>query len=185
VNPVRAGKPTRIQLVRREAIQRAATACEARDWARAGRIFRRILPARSDDFNALNLMGMIAAQSERGAEAADLLARACTERPDNAAAHYNLEGMLKELGRIEDALASYDRAIALKPWFADAQKNRGDAMLELCGPGNALESCERALSLSLSLSLSLKPSCAAAGAAAPSRVRPCPHHCNRQDCCAW
>jgi tetratricopeptide (TPR) repeat protein len=44
-------------------------------------------------------------------------------KPDYAEAHYNLGNTLQELGRLDEALASYTQAIALKPDFADAHLN--------------------------------------------------------------
>src|SRR5262249_33731600 len=66
---------------------------------------------------------------------------------DSALAHNNRASVLQELNRLEEAVASYERAIALKPDYAEALCNRGDALLKLRRPGDALESCERALEL--------------------------------------
>ena len=43
-------------------------------------------------------------------------------KPDFAEAHYNLGITLQELGRLDEALASYKQAIALKPDFAEAHR---------------------------------------------------------------
>ena len=50
---------------------------------------------------------------------------------DVAAAHSDLGKALLDLNRLEDALASYDRAIALKPDYAGAYINRGNALQDL------------------------------------------------------
>ena len=42
--------------------------------------------------------------------------------------------MLKRLKRPEEALASYDRALALKPEYAEALKNCGNVLSELNRP---------------------------------------------------
>jgi tetratricopeptide (TPR) repeat protein len=52
-------------------------------------------------------------------------------KPDFAEAHYNLGKMLKELGRLEKAEASYTQAIALKPDYAAAHNNLGNTLKEL------------------------------------------------------
>jgi hypothetical protein len=46
-----------------------------------------------------------------------------------------------------EALASYDRAIALTPGIAEAYNNRGNALTELKRPAEALESYDRAIAL--------------------------------------
>jgi tetratricopeptide (TPR) repeat protein len=50
--------------------------------------------------------------------------------PNAAVAHNSRGAVLKELGRNEEAPASYDRAIALKPDYAEALNNRGVAIFE-------------------------------------------------------
>ena len=54
---------------------------------------------------------------------------------------------LRDLKRPEDALASYDQAIALKPDFAEAYSNRGLALLDLKRPAEALASYDKAIAL--------------------------------------
>lgn len=49
--------------------------------------------------------------------------------------------------RPEDELASYDRAIALEPGYAEARYNRGNALKELNRPAEALASYDRAIAL--------------------------------------
>ncbi len=55
--------------------------------------------------------------------------------------------MLKAEGRPEDALASYDRAIVLRPDHAEAHGNRGNALKDLKRPEEALASYDRAIAL--------------------------------------
>jgi Flp pilus assembly protein TadD len=49
-------------------------------------------------------------------------------KPDFAEAHSNLGNTLKELGRLDEALASYRQAIALKPDYAEAHYNLGNTL---------------------------------------------------------
>tara|TARA_A100001015_G_scaffold307819_1_gene404365 strand:+ start:44 stop:1036 length:993 start_codon:yes stop_codon:yes gene_type:complete len=51
--------------------------------------------------------------------------------PQDAEAHNNLGTMLQELGRLDEALASYSHAIALKPDYAEAHYNLGNTLKEL------------------------------------------------------
>ena len=52
---------------------------------------------------------------------------------------------LHGLKRFEEALASYDRALKLRPDYADALSNRGVTLHELKRFGEALASYDRAL----------------------------------------
>ena len=44
-------------------------------------------------------------------------------QPDFAEAHSNLGNALQELGRLEEAVASYRKALAIKPDYAEAHHN--------------------------------------------------------------
>jgi len=68
-------------------------------------------------------------------------------RPDYAEAINNRGNALFELGRNEDALASYDQALALRPDYADGLVNRGQCLVKLARPDQALASLDRALAL--------------------------------------
>jgi tetratricopeptide (TPR) repeat protein len=50
---------------------------------------------------------------------------------------------LRQLHRYEEALASYDRALALRPDYEAALFNRSNVLLELHRPDEALASIER------------------------------------------
>jgi len=54
---------------------------------------------------------------------------------------------LHDLKRYEEALASYDAALGIKPEYAEALNNRGNVLLELKRPKEALVSYDRALDL--------------------------------------
>ena len=44
-------------------------------------------------------------------------------KPDLSEAHCNLDVTLQEVGRLDEAEASYTQTIALKPYNAEAHKN--------------------------------------------------------------
>ena len=52
-----------------------------------------------------------------------------------------------DLKRHDEALASYDKAIALKPDYAEAYNNRGNALSELKRHEEALASYDKAIAL--------------------------------------
>ena len=58
-----------------------------------------------------------------------------------------LGAVLKELGRLEEAVQAYDKTIQLKPDYAVAYSNRGVALQELGELKQAVESCNKAIHL--------------------------------------
>jgi len=130
-----------------QAMQYAAAAYNTGEWAKAEHLTRLILSAQADHFGALNLLGIMAAQTGRLEEAADLLGRAVAAMPTDAAAHSNYGNLLNDLKRYEDALDSYARALKIKPDFAEAYFNRGNAQRELMRFEEALDSYACALKI--------------------------------------
>jgi predicted O-linked N-acetylglucosamine transferase (SPINDLY family) len=130
-----------------QAMQHAAAAYNSGEWAKAEHLTRLIINAEADYFDALNLLGIIAAQTRRPEEAADLFRRAVAARPTDAAAHSNYGNSLNDLKRFEEALDSYSRALKIKPDFAEAYFNRGNALRELGRFEEALDSYACALKI--------------------------------------
>ncbi|HEY4751549.1 MAG TPA: tetratricopeptide repeat protein [Steroidobacteraceae bacterium] len=130
-----------------QAMQQAARAYASGQWAEAEQWCRNILAARGDYFDALNMLGIIAAQTGRTEEAADLLGRSVAANPGDAGAHSNYGNILGALQRFEDALASFERALKLKPDYAEAYNNRGLILQKLKRFEDALDSYARALQI--------------------------------------
>src|SRR5579862_1995820 len=128
-------------------MQQAATAYKGGRWADAEALCRRVLVARPDYFDALTLLGIMAAQTRRAEEAADFLGRAVAARPGSAAAHSNYGNALQALRRFEAALDSYGQALKIKPDNAEAYNNRGTALKELKRFEEALDSYGQALKI--------------------------------------
>jgi predicted O-linked N-acetylglucosamine transferase (SPINDLY family) len=145
--PLAHAKANLAMLTLAQAMQRANAAYERGAWSEAEILCRRVLAARADVVDALNLLGIITAQTRRMQEAAELLGRAVVANPTNAAAHNNYANALHQLGRHDAALASYERVLELKPDYAEAHNNRGAALQELKRLDEALESYGRALGL--------------------------------------
>lgn len=117
------------------------------DWDEAERLCRAALDVSADDFDALHLYGIIAAQRRRLPEAVELLTRAVSANPASADARNNLGNVLRDLDLDAEALEQYDQALALNPDYAAACNNRGTVLHKLGRHADALESCARALSL--------------------------------------
>ena len=130
-----------------QAVQQAAAAYTRGEWAEAERLCRRILAAPGDYFGALNLLGIIAAQTRRTEEAADLLGRAVAADPGNPSARYNYGNVLMDLKRFADALDSYERALQIEPGSAAVYNNRGVTLQKLKRFPDALDSYARALQI--------------------------------------
>lgn len=79
--------------------------------------------------------------------AADLYRHILVEIPGDAAAHNNLGKILQAMKRPDEALASYDQAIALKPDGTEAHNNRGATLQEMQRFDEALASYDRAIAL--------------------------------------
>jgi tetratricopeptide (TPR) repeat protein len=84
-------------------------------------------------------------QSRDFSRAVPLYERVLELQPDNAEAHYKCANALRDLGRAEEALDHYDRAVLHKADFAHAWCNRG-VVLQGLGRGEAaLASYDRAI----------------------------------------
>jgi predicted O-linked N-acetylglucosamine transferase (SPINDLY family) len=130
-----------------QTIRQATTAYARGEWAEADRLCREILATRGDTFDALNLLGIIAAQTRRTEEAVDLLGRAVAADPGNPSALYNYGNVLIDLKRFADALDSYERALQIKPGSAEVYNNRGVTLHKLKRFSDALDSYARALQI--------------------------------------
>ena len=130
-----------------QAMQKAFSAYQRGAWGEAEMLCRQVLAAKADHFDALNLLGIIAARTQRTQDAAELLRRAVAANPTNAGAHSNYGNVLEELARWEQALDSYNQALRLKPDFAEAYNNRGITLKELNRLDEALDSYNQALRL--------------------------------------
>jgi len=130
-----------------EAINQAIIAYKKQDWNSAEALCNRVLSLEGDYYDALNILGAVATQTQRLEEAAELLERAVTVQPQNAEAHNNLGVALQKLTRLEPAIESFRRAIVISPGYAMAFYNQGNALQALGRPDEAIASYERAIAL--------------------------------------
>jgi predicted O-linked N-acetylglucosamine transferase (SPINDLY family) len=136
-----------------------ASAVAASSWAeglalhRAGRLaeaeerYRRALDSDPGHFEARHHLGIIHYQRGEHIAAIRQIDAALVVNRDVAAAHNNRGVALAALERSEQALASYDRAIALAPNYVDALINRGNTLKDLQRFEAALASYDRAIAL--------------------------------------
>ena len=98
-------------------------------------------------FDALHLLGLVAAQTGQPARALDLIGRAIALNPSAPVAHSNQAKVFADLGRYGEAVVSCDAAIRLAPDLAAAYVNRGDALAGLKRHEAALESFDKAIAI--------------------------------------
>jgi len=121
-NPARKADPTintAIRYYQEGQLQKAANECE------------KILAVQPDHSDSLHLMGLIALQSDRAAEAAGLITRAINICANQPTYYYTLGNALKRQNKLNDAIGCYEKALQLKADFGQAQNNMGNAYYEM------------------------------------------------------
>lgn len=111
-----------------ELVNRAAPLHRKGDLAAAEGLYLQALTIQSDHFDALHSLGFLRYQQERFAEALFLIGAALKASPDFPGALVNYAVVLQALDRPAEALAIYDRVLAIKPDAIDALYNRGNAL---------------------------------------------------------
>ncbi|HET7085256.1 MAG TPA: tetratricopeptide repeat protein [Rhizomicrobium sp.] len=132
---------TRLALLYRHAFD-----CHRRgDLAGAESLCLQILAARSDYFEALNMLGALRLRQGRHSEALALIEAALRIDRRCVPVILNYADILSALGRWDEALQSYDRLLVLAPDNAQALNHRGIALRRLGRPADAVRSFDRAL----------------------------------------
>ena len=130
-----------------DALARAAVLYGAGQWREAEQLCRAILAARADQPDALKVLALVAAQTQRTVEAERLLAMAIGLRPEDPELLANHATTLKDLRRFDEALRDYDLALRLQPDYLEALFNRGATLQALGRAEEAVQSFSRALAL--------------------------------------
>jgi len=112
----------------------------------AEKLYARALKAAPDNFDALNLLGTLKAQSGQMGEALRLLTQAVRINPRVPDALFNLANVLHALKRDADALDCLDKALALNPNDPQTLLNRASALLSMKRPQEALADLDAVLS---------------------------------------
>lgn len=91
----------------------------------AEKIYREVLAAEPNQFDALHLLGVLAHQTGRSQEAAYLLGKALLIDSSDVSALCNVAEIYRVLGRFGDGRSCCDQAIRLKPDHAAGYLNKG------------------------------------------------------------
>ncbi|WP_412527027.1 tetratricopeptide repeat protein [Burkholderia lata] len=129
-----------------QALQAALAHHQAGRLAEAKTLYDAILTAQPGQPDALHFLGLLACQLKQYDAGLALMEQSLVERPD-ASYFNNLGNMLRESGRLDDAIAHYRRAVALRPDYPEAHNNLGNALRDAREPAAAMESCARAIEL--------------------------------------
>ncbi|MBI3223121.1 MAG: sulfotransferase [Nitrosomonadales bacterium] len=122
---------------------------EAEHW------LQQILQRQPDHAYALHLLGVIAHQAGKNPLAVDLIERAIRSNGSIALFHANLSEILRQLKRLDAAIAHGERAVALEPRMAMAHSNLGIAYSDRKDYQNAERCQQRALELDANFAPSL------------------------------
>ncbi|MGA2229626.1 MAG: tetratricopeptide repeat protein [Tepidisphaeraceae bacterium] len=109
--------------------------------------YRAVLSQQPNNPDALHLLGMVAYQTNRHAEALGLIRRAIALRPAVADYHCNLGLVYAALGQPNEAMAAYRQCLEIEPTAHEAQYNLGNALRDLMRPAEALTAYQAALKL--------------------------------------
>ena len=92
---------------------------------RAAQLYLKVLSREPEHANALHLLGVVAHQQGRHAEAIGLIRQALAKKPGVAMYHANLAEAYRSLAEYELAAASAKTALRLRPDFAEPANTLG------------------------------------------------------------
>lgn len=117
------------------------------NFLQAQEVYEGVLKMHPNNFDALQLLGSVFAQTDRFHQAIELFEKALIIRPNNAICLNGLANSLQKINHFDSALAAYDRAVELQPNYAEAWFNRGNLLKQNNLLGEAALSYKMAISL--------------------------------------
>jgi len=131
-------------------LEQARSLHDQRLLTQAQSVYEEIVKALPGHFHALHLLGIIAGQKNNPGRAVELIGRAIESDPNNKAAcvaHMNMGLAFMALGKLDAALASYDRAIEINTEYADAHHSRAMVLQALGRTDAALAGYDRVIAI--------------------------------------
>jgi len=110
-------------------------------------IYKKIIAIQPNNFDALQLLGLLLGQNGRYLESVKFLSIALEINPNHVVCLNNIGNALKELNRFQEAVDKYNKALRFQPNYVDALINRGLALRELNCFEEALSSYNEAILL--------------------------------------
>ena len=133
-----------------ETFREALAAYNNRDFNRAEGLFRRVIEADKSNVPALNLLVVVLMGMKRFAEAEPFIARATSLNQSSDVSFYNYGLICKHLGKPDQALENFSKALGLNPGVAETWNNRGTVFNDLNQPDLAIADFDKAIALNSS-----------------------------------
>ncbi len=142
---------TRAQRTHSNDIEARLAAARAHDGAgrrkKAETLYLQVLKKDARNAGALHGLALIARRGGHAARAVQLLSKAVSAAPGDAAIRCDLGNAFKALGRFEDALAQHRRMVELRPDSPEALSNLGTTCAKAGRADEALDHLRRAAAL--------------------------------------
>jgi tetratricopeptide (TPR) repeat protein len=116
-------------------------------FAEAERLYTQILALHPDHSQALLFLGVLDLQTGQTQRGVERMAKAIKADPQSALAHTYLGNGLRALARRDEALASFDRALALAPRDTNAHYSRALVLADMGRLAEALAAFDKTISL--------------------------------------
>lgn len=158
-------------------VDRAIALHQRNELRKAEALYRQVLASDPRELDAWHLLGALLLETERPAEAVNLLESAIRRSPRQAVFYANLGEALRRVGRLDEAKANLERAIALAPALAEPHSTLGLVLSAMGRLVEAIGPLERAASL--------KPSLTNAHVALATVFQDLGRLDSAAACCAW
>lgn len=113
----------------------------------AKKIFEKVLHSDSENFNALQAMGVINGQQGNHKIASEYLLKARKLKPNNLNINFNLANSLLELGEYENSLFYYDCAVKIDPNLSDIWFFKSIALTNLKNYDQAISDLKKSIDI--------------------------------------
>lgn len=128
-------------------LAKAIGCLEQGQLAQAEKMYQKILKKNKSHTHSLHMLGVIAHRQRKLNQAVELMENSIISDPNQPGYHNNLGLVYNDLGKRQDALHSFDRALEQMPEFFEALVNKGNVLRALERHEEALACYERAKQL--------------------------------------